>query len=730
MKIIAVIVCLLAAILNGQAQVSVSWRPISPMMMGVARATAVIDSSTFIVVGADSAAVRTSDRGVTWTTCRFPSGTHWFDVVSLASGVVVAVGNRGNIARSNDAGLSWRFEKISLDVDLYHIWTDYDQTIVATGDSGRIVRSIDAGRLWEPVESHVTGAIPALTMSPSGRLLGYDTTGAIIYSDDKGTTWSTAIRDTSWRITGMTMISTDTGLAVGMFKGVSTTSDGGATWKTVELQPDSAVKMYAPPTRFARSLLYSNADRTATVITIWGESVVSDTTFTRWQKGLIQGSNRRTQVHDLEVDRRGHLWVTTDNELMSVTSLDNVPVFNGFLLPFTHRQGCKSLLTREGIVASYSYQKYDDFWITRPVLQVSEDLGLSVQLRPVEGPNVNPLVSVSELSAIGKDSWLIVGYEEDRLHNRGYQRLYRTSDAGNTWSAVRMTRYIERMYSSHASLSGHFSFYDGSTFSTVNQVNSDTLQTHERQLPYTDEQVFGCHSVDADLFFAFGSAGTLFRTNDTAGMMEKQRIPNAEKVQHMSFADRDYGICVDNRGSVFRTINAGLTWEMVKSLDTKGLFRVNVLDRLTWLVASGNGNILFTTDGGTSWLDVSIPGSMLPWTIDNCIVINTSEFLVSSNEYVYLGKLSGTTSNLDDSTSSRHSVTPTLLSIAPNPSMNSATITVADRSPVLRLYDASGRLVASYTVENGRVVVNTSELSNGVYNVVSDTGSGVLVVNR
>ncbi|MBK6417944.1 MAG: T9SS type A sorting domain-containing protein [Ignavibacteria bacterium] len=169
---------------------------------------------------------------------------------------------------------------------------------------------------------------------------------------------------------------------------------------------------------------------------------------------------------------------------------------------------------------------------------------------------------------------------------------------------------------------------------------------------------------------------------------------------------------------------------MVKSLDTKGLFRVNVLDRLTWLVASGNGNILFTTDGGTSWLDVSIPGSMLPWTIDNCIVINTSEFLVSSNEYVYHGKLSGTTSNLDDSMSSRHSVTPTLLSIAPNPSTNSATITVADRSPVLRLYDASGRLVASYTVENGRVVVNTSELSNGVYNVVSDTGSGVLMVNR
>jgi photosystem II stability/assembly factor-like uncharacterized protein len=198
----------------------------------------------------------------------------------------------------------------------------------------------------------------------------------------------------------------------------------------------------------------------------------------------------------------------------------------------------------------------------------------------------------------------------------------------------------------------------------------------------------------------------------------------------MSFADSTFGICVGDSGVIIQTTDAGRTWNLV-AINTKNKFMsVHLLNRRSWLLVTGNREVYITENGGSTWFAM---GSELPSNRSDrsdCRFINANEFLLATRGVVYRGYREGTPSSIPDPSSSRRSVTPSLLSISPNPATNTATVKVGDRSPVLRLYDASGRLVASYMVENGGVTVNTSGFAAGAYYVVSDTGGGVLTVNR
>ncbi|HLP28241.1 MAG TPA: YCF48-related protein [Candidatus Didemnitutus sp.] len=727
MKVIAVVLCLLISLAQGQAQVEWQMQQIMPMMNGALLATAIIDSTTFIVVGMDSVAIRSTDVGTTWTSLSFPSNSQWFDVSALSGEVIVAVGDHGKVARSTDAGVTWSFEKAPTESDLYNIWTDRIQLVVATGDNGIIVRSTDAGQSWEAVASPVMGAIPALTSSPTGRLIGFDTTGAIIYSDDRGESWSVASRDSSWRVAGLIMVSQDSGIAVGMFAGVALTTNGGASWTSHVPVKSTGIQIPSLPARFIKIVTILNEDRTITVAKDGDGYWKSDTSLVEWKYSDFYRHNSVGQLLDVEVDSKGQKWVTTSSGL-GLISQSWFSVERKIEFPRRGYSDFVTLLTQKG--ACVQYMLYGDQFNAVGSVHASFDHGQSMTVHPVGGTSLSGLHNVTEFAEVDSVTWLLVGSHDDSDDRRTYQHQYITTDAGVTWGYPYFPNYPRSVYDSHLGYHGDFCALERDGLYTTRIWSQSQSKFFFRDGARPEASLNRCYAVTSGLYFAFGFNGSLCGTLDTSSVLQRIVVPTSVSLNAMSFADSTFGICVGDSGVIIQTIDAGRTWKHV-AINTKNKFMsVHLLNRQSWLLVTGNSEVFITENGGSTWFTI---GSELPsnrYDRSDCRFINENEFLIATRGIVYRGYREGIPSSIPDSTSFRHSVTTSLLSISPNPATNSASIVVGDRSPILQLFDTAGRLVASYTVENGRVTMNMSGFATGVYYVVSDTASGVLMVKR
>ncbi|MBK6292398.1 MAG: T9SS type A sorting domain-containing protein [Ignavibacteria bacterium] len=317
------------------------------------------------------------------------------------------------------------------------------------------------------------------------------------------------------------------------------------------------------------------------------------------------------------------------------------------------------------------------------------------------------------------------GFETEALYE-----AYESVDSGRTWTVYDLPTRVEKTYeldlgnSGHACMSGDYGFKISiDDFKSYVDVNIGSAWSGRNGVEH-------CLATDRGLFFCYGTGGGIVRTADSGRSLQRAIVPTTNDLSDMMFVDREFGICVGKNSTVLKTNNGGVSWSDVQSGIPADITCVFIRDTATWMIGAEMGWVKVTTDGGATWRDISLPDHTPLNDVTNVVILGPRDYMISTLQGAYRGKDLGGSTSVPDSLSSRHSVTLSMLSISPNPSTNSATITVADRSPVLRLYDASGRLVASYTVENGRVVVNTSELSNGVYNVVSDMGSGVLMVSR
>ncbi|MBL0323456.1 MAG: T9SS type A sorting domain-containing protein [Ignavibacteria bacterium] len=381
-------------------------------------------------------------------------------------------------------------------------------------------------------------------------------------------------------------------------------------------------------------------------------------------------------------------------------------------------------LTTNGVIVAYAPYK----------VHLSLDTGKTWSSSVISVENRNAPSYLPALHVQDEDRIVLSGIGIYRNTNgfetEAWYEAYESVDSGRTWTVYDLPTRVEKTYELDLGNSGHACMYGDFRF----MVSLDDFKSYV-SVPFagawTDRNnLQHCLSVEEGPFFCYGHGGAMYRTSDSGRSLQKAIVPTTNDLSDMMFVDREFGVCVGKNSTVLKTDNGGTSWSDVQSGIPADITCVFIRDTATWMIGAELGWVKVTTDGGSTWRDIS-PSDHTPSNdVTNVVILGPNDYMISTLQGAYRGKDIGGSTSVPDSLSSRHSVTSSMLSIAPNPSTNSATITVADRSPVLRLYDASGRLVASYKVENGRVVVKTSELSNGVYNVVSDTGSGVLVVNR
>src|SRR5665647_418446 len=151
---------------------------------------AAVDRTRAWAVGADGMILRTRDGGATWQQQASGTTGGLFAVKALSARRAWVVGSRGLALVTTDGGRSWQrrpagphenFFTVTF-ADALHGWL--------AGNYGYILRTRDGGRTWRRRSLPVIGMAGALEIGPRGRLWTAGVAGSVCRSVDTGRSWS------------------------------------------------------------------------------------------------------------------------------------------------------------------------------------------------------------------------------------------------------------------------------------------------------------------------------------------------------------------------------------------------------------------------------------------------------------------------------------------------------------------------------------------------------------
>ncbi|MFA4948725.1 MAG: Ser-Thr-rich GPI-anchored membrane family protein, partial [Candidatus Krumholzibacteriia bacterium] len=377
--------------------------------------------------------------------------------------------------------------------------------------------------------------------------------GAILRTTDGGATWIKQWGSTRKTLYGVAFLDANTGLAVGDGGVILKTTDGGATWvgKASGLQ---------------RGALYSVAFADADTVVAVGYG---------WAVGSTIGAVAFCRSTD-----GGETWISS--------------VTYGYIFP-------KSVSFFDAKIGAAAADCGWVYW--------TNDGGATWNTRGgVWGGDIED--AAKGISVLDANTAVLVGWDYyagfDGYTYQGV--IYRTTDAGATWSNVRSGDRLNAV-----------SFADNSTGVAVGESwryrTTDGGATWVLQTGGIGSSLAGVSFGDATAGTAVGAYGRIIRTTDAGAAWTLQPPSTAHTLRGISFTGGDTGLVVGGSGSagiVLRTTDEGATWS---SQATSGgaLNDISMANADTGTAVGGYGItdmlghtqlygvILRTTDGGVTW---------------------------------------------------------------------------------------------------------------------------------
>ncbi|MBA3726991.1 MAG: hypothetical protein H0W86_11200, partial [Armatimonadetes bacterium] len=212
----------------------VSWQRITPFPFG---SWSYIDfvSPTVGFMGANGAAAKTTNSGVTWTsvsnsTCPVMYSMDFKDTsVGLCGGTRVSGADSGpGIFKTTDGGATWT-KKLTQASNAV-VWMDSTTAVAIVGTS--IYRSTNTGDTWTSISNQVTTGFVAMDLTPNGTLVGVSGLGDAWRSTDGGFNWTKTLVGkgalaSAWNVS---FFGDQIGTIVGQGGWIFKTTDGGLTW--------------------------------------------------------------------------------------------------------------------------------------------------------------------------------------------------------------------------------------------------------------------------------------------------------------------------------------------------------------------------------------------------------------------------------------------------------------------------------------------------------------------
>lgn len=111
------------------------------------------------VVGPTSQALRSTDRGATWTTLSLPGLQYRYGLFSAAPGQAVVVGTGGSVLSTTTGGAMWTTVRAPMNRVLRGVWGRSAAELYVVGADGFIARTTNGGDAWQVLRSQADGGL-------------------------------------------------------------------------------------------------------------------------------------------------------------------------------------------------------------------------------------------------------------------------------------------------------------------------------------------------------------------------------------------------------------------------------------------------------------------------------------------------------------------------------------------------------------------------------------------
>lgn len=305
----------------------------------------------------------------------------------------------------------------------------------------------------------------------------------------------------------------------------------------------------------------------------------------------------------------------------------------------------------------------------------------------------------------------LVGYAASGFYN-DYCSMVKTIDGGNSWTPVSLPagKTAGGMWFQDADR-GFYAWADDLFGSSVigrtldGGASWDTVYAGSDWISYF-------YFVDENTGFASVTNGGMLKTTDGGASWTLHAVPGSSWNSGVYFIDENIGFVgggpPNPAYTMYKTTDGGLGWAQIESAPTM-IFKIDFADEnigyaLT-VGTSGAGTLIKTIDQGDTWLVEETPvGDLRGVTFLNANL----GFAVGENGVIlrYSDTQFINGNELDQ------------LTISPVPADNWLTVSLKRHSNphgLLRLYNASGAIVKSMSVENQAFNMSVGELPDGVY---------------
>ncbi|MFH1314276.1 MAG: YCF48-related protein [Candidatus Eisenbacteria bacterium] len=213
-----------------------------------------------------------------------------------------------------------------------------------------------------------------------------------------------------------------------------------------------------------------------------------------------------------------------------------------------------------------------------------------------------------DLDFINENCGWVVGYQ---------QRIYKTTDAGLTWTRQKTFAfndiYIDVCFID--SLEGWICGVSAAIYHTADGGASWTRQTASTGSPAWLNDICFIDSLNG---WVAGQNGSIASTTDGGNIWGDDVTGTTEAIYGLWFRSADRGWACGDMGTIL--FWDGISWTSQTSGASDFLRDVCFIDDNTGWVVGADRTLLKTTDGGQNWIAQTVPGSPNPYLMDVCFI--------------------------------------------------------------------------------------------------------------
>ena len=638
---VAGVLSLVFVVAFGNAQAAWMWQ--NPLPQGnQLNDCAYIDGATGYAVGAMGIVLRTSNRGVSWTTISSGVTSNLNRIVFVTRDSAWIFGDNGVVLWSINGGLTWRAQTSGTTKALYDAAFIDHFSGFAVGANGTILRTNNAGVNWTTLISGVTTDLHGVSFGDlnHGWVVGF--AGTVLNTIDNGASWTSHTIPLAVNLYAVwaknttpgfpAVVNTSTAWIAGDNGNIWHTRTTGATWLNDKGKTPERINRFVDFNGKFKIAACNNDNITycAEDDSVWlaTRSMLGSVDLSSISKNLVADTGATPWTFHFACPKGGILKLRFRDSVISQVLVRDIPTWS-MEAPGTRTDLYGIAFT--GFTGGYAVgdsglmlSTYDGLhWTSRIVFPGG--LFRAIAFNPAKQAE-GVIVGIG-----GLVMW--------------------TKNAGQTWTRDNNAKVTNRDWFSVSFSENGKCYITGATGMVarhdtlghldtiyVNNIMVGTvwrIDTTWINLPApTNKNLYGIYMSDNLYGYVVGGGGVLYKTINAGVNWVAQGSGTTQDLYAVQIfhgnttwngtdsVEASNGFVLGNTGTVRRTTNGGVSWKAVNMGQASGgAFRaVRFLNQLAGVIVGPGGAIYASTDGGETWMNQPAPTTnnlMAVWAVSN-----------------------------------------------------------------------------------------------------------------